>query len=225
MPDQSGDPVIGADYEAMTFAHMPLSFFERLLRAVFVAHEVAAEECQANFKDPERENVLGHYRRAKLEGYMRDVAEMGGIQAQVVKSKKSSWNHTELRSGPVVLTASTVQAPCDLVEESEFRLTLARGAQDVLWPEPGDVPMPGAHLYVLLLHSKSRWVEADEQRRFGNLPGSAYLAYPASDLSGYIHDIDLFARFPRVVDSLLPQEWDTEAKVRFFRYARKSATA
>jgi len=217
--------VIGADHEAMTFKHMPPAFFERLLRAVFAAHHVAAEECQANFKQPETDNVLGHYRRAKLEGFMRDAASMEGLQAQVVKSKKSNWNHTELRSGPVVLTASTVQTPCDLVEESEFRLTLARGTQGVLWPEPRDEPAPNAHLYVLLLHSKSRWASREEQLKFGHLPGSAYLAYPAHDLSGYVHDVDLFARFPHVVDSLLPQEWDTEVKVRFLQFARKSATA
>ena len=213
------------DYEAMTFDHMPPSFFERLIRAVFTAHSVAAEECRASFKVPEAANLLGLHRRGKLEGFMRDVAEMEGIEAEVVKSKKSGWYHTELRSGPIILTASSVQTPCDLVEEAEFRLTLARDSQDVLWAEPKDVPSTDAHLYVLLLHSRSNWVSPADQLRFGHLPGSAYLAYPLPDLSGYVHDIDLFARFPHVVDSFLPREWDTEAKVRFMRNARKSAIA
>lgn len=214
----------GDELEAIMFNHMPPKFIERLLRAVFAAHKVAIEECSANFKGPEADNILGHYRRAKLEGFMRDTADMEGIRAQVVRSRMSNWNHTELRSGPVVLTASSVQSPCDLVEEADFRVTLARDNQEALWPEPGDEPSPDAPLYALLLHSKSRWSH-EEQMRYGHLPGSAYLAFPLPDLSGYAHDINLFDKFPHVVDSFLPQEWDTEAKVRYLRYTRKAATA
>lgn len=122
------------------------------------------------------------------------------------------------------MTASSVQSPCDLVEEADFRLTLARDNQEALWPEPGDIPPTDAPLYVILLHSKNRW-SPDNQKRYGYLPGSAYLAFPLPDLSGYAHEIDLLDRFPRVVDSLLPQEWDTEAKVRYLFYARKAATS
>src|SRR5579862_4909253 len=130
---------------------------------------------------------------------MRDAADMEGIQAEAVRSRMSNWNHTELRSGPVVLTASSVQSPCDLVEEADFRLTLARDNQGVLWPEPMDEPSPDAPLYVLLLHSRSRW-SWEDQARYGHLPGSAYLAFPLPDLSGYAHDINLFDRFPHVVE-------------------------
>jgi hypothetical protein len=216
--------VTGAELEAILFRHMPPKFFARLLRAVFTAHKFAAEECAANFQPPEADNILGHYRRAKLEGFMRATAEMEGIGSAVVRSRLSAWNHTELRSGPVVLTASSVQSPCDLVEEADFRLTLARDNQGALWPEPGDEAAPGAPLYVLLLHSKSRW-RHDDQVRYGRLPGSAYLAFPLPDLSGYAHDISLFDMFPHVVDSFLPQEWDQEAKVRYLLNTRKAATA
>lgn len=81
----------------------------------------------------------------------------------------------------MVLTASSVQSPRDLVEEAEFRSTLARGNQDALWPEPGDEPDPGAALYVILLHSKSRFPRG-EQAAHGYLPGSAYLAFPPGRL-------------------------------------------
>lgn len=90
----------GAELEAIMFEHMPSKFLERLLRAVFAAHKVATEECSANFEGPEADNILGFYRRAKLEGFMRDAAEMEGVGAHVVRSRLSPWNHTELRSGP-----------------------------------------------------------------------------------------------------------------------------
>jgi hypothetical protein len=212
------------ELEKIFFDRISLKLTERLLRAVFAAHKVAAEECAANFKKEEAENMLGFYRRAKLEGFMRDAADMERVAAPVVRSRLSGWNHTELRSGRVVLTASSVQSPCDLVEEAEFRSTLARGNQDVLWPEPGDEPDPGAPLYVILLHSRSRFMRG-EQARHGYLPGSAYIAFPLPDLSGYAHEINLFDKFPAAVDSHVPQEWDKEAKVRYLLNARKVLTA
>lgn len=212
----------GPELEAILFEHMPESFFARLLRATFAAHRDAAEECGKNFRPTEIDNILGLYRRAKLEGYMRDAADMEGIPHKVARSRMSNWNHTEVRKGPVILTASTVQTPCDLVEEADFRNTLARSNEQVLWAEPDDEAE--APLYVLLLHSRSRWPKG-EQPRYSYLPGSAYLAFPLPDLSGYAHDIDLFEKFPDVVDSLLPREWDTEAKVRYLFYAHKAATA
>jgi hypothetical protein len=213
--------VTGDEIEEIFFAHMPVRLTERLLRAVFASHKVAAEECRANYKPPEADNIVGFCRRASLEGFMRDAAEMEGVAASVVRSRMSNWNHTELRSGPVILTASSVQGPCDLVEESEFRSTLARSNQGVLWPEPGDEPEPGSPLYAILLHSKGRLPQALK----GYLPGSAYVAFPLPDLSGYAHEINLFDKFPHVVDSLLPQEWDEEAKIRYLRSARKVITA
>jgi hypothetical protein len=216
--------VTGDELEELLFSHMSQRLFERLLRAVFAAHRVAAEECAANYKEPEADNIIGFCRRAKLEGFMRDAADMEGIAASAVRSRLSNWNHTELRSGPVVLTASSVQSPCDLVEEAEFRSTLALSNQGVLWPEPGDDPGPGAPLYVIMLHSKSR-LPREDQARHGYLPGSAYLGFPLPDLSGYAHEVNLFDRFPHVVDSLLPQEWDKEAKIRYLLNARKGLAA
>lgn len=217
--------MIGPDLEALTYQHMPEVLFERLLRAVFTAHRVAFEECRSGFAETESANLLPYYRRAKLEGFMRDAATLTGIGASVVRSDGSPWNHTELRSGPVVLTASTVQSPCGPVDTSEFRLTLARANELYLWPEPGDIPPDDAPLYALLLHSRSRWEQRSDQQKFGYMPGSAYIAYPTPNLGEYGHEIDLFAKFPGVVESFMPQEWNSEAKLRYLVNTRKTATA
>jgi hypothetical protein len=213
------------DLEAYTFEYMPEILFERLLRAVFTAHKLSSEECRAGFAETETVNLVPYHRRAKLEGLMRDVAARTAIEANVVQSDKSFWNHTELRSGPVVLTASSVQAPCGPVDISEFRRTLARSNQGLLWAEPGDVPANDAPLYVLLLHSRSRWALSEDQQRFGHLPGSAYIAYPTPDLNSYAHEINLFDRFPHVVESFVPQDWNAEAKISYLFNARKMRAA
>lgn len=215
----------GAELEKTTFAHIPEAFFGRLLRAVFAAHKVAFEDCRDSFAETEAANLRPYYRRGKIESFMRDAADMvPGVTSTVVLGE-GSWYHTELRSGPVVLTASSVPAPCAIVERAEFRQTLARDNAQRLWPEPGDIPPDDAPLYVLLLHSKSRWETTGESREHGHLPGSAYIAYPSPKLDTYVHEINLFERFPEIVEAHMPQTWDTDAAVRYVQSARKAYSA
>lgn len=206
---------------AMTEQYVPVEFQRRALQGVFTAHQVSAEFVRAEFAPSEAVNLLPYYRRAKLEGYLRDAAERSGIAAKAMKSPGSGWFHSEVRNGPVVLTASTVQTPCGPVDPSEFRISLAEDNPLYLWEEPGDVPTEEPPLYILLLHSRSIWRTAEEEQRYGGLPGSAFLAFPAAGLETYLHTINLFEAFPDIVESYMPQEWDTEAKVRYVHNARR----
>lgn len=210
------------ELETLLFSEAPSELFERLLRAAFAAHAIAHEEAYGTYADTEAENVLPYSRRGYLEGGMRDVAAMvPGVTAKAFKSPRSSWNHTEIRSGRVVITASAVQTPCGLVEPSEFRTTLARSAQGVLWPEPGDEPDDSTPLYVLFLHGRSTWVKKEDKAKYGKLLGSAYLALPAPDLTSYVHSINLFEKFPAIVADNMPREWDEEAKVSYLSQSRR----
>jgi hypothetical protein len=165
----------------------------------------------------------GLRRHRKLEGYLRDVAaRFPQLTATVSKADNSNWNHTEVHGGPVILTENSVQTPCALVEKAEFRLTLARSSQLTLWEEPRPTKAP---LYALLLHSRSQWDTPDERQKWGHLPGSAYLAFPAPDLERYVHEINLFEKFPEIVQAHMPQEWDTEAEVLYVARARKVRSA
>lgn len=209
------------EIEALTFQHMPKSFFKAILKGTFQAHAVARRDCRSAFAETEAENVQGYYRRGKLEGYLRDAAaRFPTLSTTVSKADNSNWNHTEVHGGPVILTENSVQAPCALVEKAEFRLTLARSSQLTLWeeePRSGDAP-----LFVLLLHSRSRWATPDETQRWGHLPGSAYLAFPSPDLDSYVHSINLFEMFPAVVQEHVPSDWDSEAQVRYLQRAMKT---
>lgn len=208
------------DLEQLLFDNAPLELFERVLRALFAAHRLAHEETVPFYESTELTNLQPYVRRAKVESFIREAAAMvPGVTSRVARS--SSWNHTEILSGRVIITAHAVPSPCAMVEPADFRVTLAQSSQDVLWHLPQDEPAQDTPLYCVLLHSTSSWVTKDDQERFGHLPGSVYLAIPAPDLKYYVREINLFDRFPQVVESNIPRDWNEEAKVSYVTRARK----
>lgn len=207
--------------EDQFFAHVPEVFLRNALRAIFSARRLAWDYCAAEYARTEAENVRPWVTRGKVEGMLRDVADLiEGVESRVVKAPKTNWNHTEVVAGPVLLTAGAVQTPCGPVDKADFRMGLARTNQQLLFEVDGDVERP---IYAMLLHSGYKSLDADEREQYGHLPGSTYLAFPAADLDSYHHSINLFDRFPDVVKDNAPQEWEEEALVRYVRHARKSA--
>jgi hypothetical protein len=222
--------VTNEEIEALLFEHLPKPYLAKLLGACFLAHETSWSECHARHAYPEVVNVLGWDRRAKVETYIRDTTKLSSetfddLRVETKKNKKSGWWHNEVWSGPVVLTASSVQTPCELVEPSEYRVVLSEYVQPPLW---GDAPKATASgdavLYGILLHGRSHW-KADEAKKYGYLLGSAHLGFPLPSLVGYRHSINLFDLFPQVVGDHMPREWDEEAQIRYLQKARGLAVA
>lgn len=209
------------ELEQLTLAHFPEAFLRALTECVFLARKTGWDMCRREFAQPEGDNVLGLNVRGKLEGLLRPAAERHGLRAEVLKQPGQPWYHTEVRSGPLVLTASTVIAPGAMVDLADYRKGLAQSNQLRLWE---DDPPEDAPLYILLIHSRSRWLPSDVSK-YGHLPGSIYLAYPAADFEYYVHDINLMDRYPDIVRKYVPQDWDEEAIVKYLMQTRRSATA
>lgn len=209
-----------AEIESIFFQHVTDDFCRSLLKSLFTARQLAYEACRNEFPPPEAENIRSSYARAKLEVLIRDAAEIvDGAKAEVRRAPKSRWNYTELRVGAVLLTASSVDTPCAPVHKAEFRKGLAEGSQQSLLGDDD----PGEYLYSLLLHTPYHFTTRDEGRQFGYLPGSAYFAFPAADLTGYVHEVDLFERYPDIVQGYHPQEWDEAAIVRYKYNSRRTS--
>lgn len=213
----------GRELEELVFKHLPEAFLRQTLRAVFAAHAVSWEDAKAGYARAEALNLQPYMKRAKLEGYLRDVADQfPGVDSIVCKSSDTGWwFHTEIRSGPVILTESAVPSPCALVDKADFRVSLAKSNWLTLFPD--ERVAEDAPLYAVLLHSKSRWLTEDDRKKYEHLPGSAYLAFPAAGLNEYVHEINLFERFPDVVTQHLPKEWTADARIRYQRNARRPA--
>jgi len=208
--------------EGWFFEQVPQTFAGSLLRVVFTARQLTWDHCQAEFPKEEADNVRPWYARGKIESLMREAAELvDGMSSRVVKASGSGWNHTEITSGSVLLTAAGVQTPCGSVNKAEFRLGLAESNQYSLF-EDEDKEGDGS-LYALLLHSPYHPTSPDDKQKFGYLPGSAYLAFPAAGLDSYAHTINLFDRYPEIVAANYPQEWDEVSRLRYLRYAKKGS--
>jgi hypothetical protein len=212
------------EIEEIAEQHLSRPFMRALASSVFLARREAWEACGREFARPESENLMPFYVRAKLEGYMRDAAERFGLASAAERAPGQPWNHTEVKNGPIVLTAATVSSPLAMVDASDYRQGLARSNQlrfaSMDAPPPDDAP-----LYALLLHCRSEWPTVDEYRQFAHLPGAVHIAFPAADLDAYVHAINLFDWFRDVVRQFTPQEWTDEAVVRYIARSQRSGVA
>lgn len=207
--------------------HLPDEFLRRALRGLFVASEAAWSYATSEFEPTEAENVVGWLRRGRVEANLRGAAQLSlATTTTTVKGPDSNWNHVEVRSGPVVLTANAVPYPCSMVDQANFRDTLAEGNQGAL--DFGDRPeapqiTESKELYVLLLHSKYRGANPTDTRTHGHLPGSAHLVCPSPEFKTYLWEFNLFDAFAEVVAQFVPNSWDEEAKVNYLIRSRKTA--
>lgn len=204
---------MNAGLETLTNQHLPESFLAGCIRVVFAARKLAHEACLRDFAPPEAENVFPFYMRGKIQESLRGLSDRTpGCTSEIVRTDGSFWNHTEITSGPILLTAHPVQTPCGKVRDFKYQLSLATRNEPSLLDDNEEIP--AEKLYILLLHSPFQGF-GDSKGIYGYLPGSVYLAYPTSTLQDYVYEIDLFQRFPALVDSLLPKEWDQQAKVAY----------
>ncbi|HEY3373529.1 MAG TPA: hypothetical protein VGK02_00495 [Candidatus Aquicultor sp.] len=210
--------------EQLVLKYLTAPFLKSVTEAVYLARRDGWEESRQAFEETEAENIRGFYTRAKLEGLLRDVADRYGLQSEVKKAPKQPWNHTEITSGPVTLTAATVSAPCAMVDACDYRRGLARTAQGQLFnPDPPYV-IPSEddpdRCYVILTHSRYRGLR-DDYRENGHLPGSIYLVWPAADFDCYVHDINLMEAYPDIARRYVPKHWDEEAILEYLRKSKK----
>lgn len=200
------------ELEALLNESVGEPFLRRFLAGVFVAFKNAHDHCGATFAEPEVKNLEPNYRRALIEGYMRDAAALHpDLTAAAMTVEGTPWIHSEVRGGSILLTASAVQRAGGMVNRAEFRATHARGGQLSFEPEEDE----GGPIYAVLTYCRSVWLSQDDRREFGHLPGSVYLGFPAADLSGYVHKFNLFERYSDVVRTHTPDAMDGDAVLRF----------
>lgn len=186
-----------SDLVGFFWNHVPRQYLERVLRALFDCYEAADERCQTDFARSEAVNLRPFYRRALIEGQLREIAtSFSQIEATARRSPAGPWYHSLVICGQVAMTQNAVGCPDEIVRSSLFRQMYAgRDNQRYLFPELAPAELPSVPmLYGILIHG-----QFDQSPIF---PGFAVIRFPAPDLQNYLPGrIDLFQEFPEVVRS------------------------
>jgi hypothetical protein len=165
---------------------IPKQFFQDTLTALHESHKEACSHIEKVFSQSEAKDLLPHYRRAKVEDKMREIARKNGLVAHSVLNKTKNASHTEIEtavnSKRIILTTLSVQNRYDLTKlrKAHFRKTLAE-AQMWLFNELKD---SGDGYYGVLLYG------ANAENK--NMVDFAILAFPTSNCKGWYGHYNLF---------------------------------
>jgi len=181
-------------------------FQKESLKAVFSAYDKAFAHCSENFDAATFHDILPHYRRAKIEEALREVAlraEDHTVKAPRNKARNCSHNLLFVNER-VALTQSKVDRREQLPREAIFRETYASNPQmllDFMTDGERDCCSDGSEenkvLYGILVHSPS---EAPA------LPCFVDIVFPDQDCEYIIDRIRLMEKFPDVVEQFAPAE-------------------
>jgi hypothetical protein len=211
---------LSSEFMAYIEQHFPRGFFVRLMEEFELDYSDALDFCLRRFEREEAMDLLPYERRARNETSLRVVArefEHRGITASAVPNITNSNYHTEVVSGPVVLTASFVQNSRAVVRMADFRGTLAQNKQQsLIAPQPSS----GDRFYALLIHGNKRI----EKMRFHGALGFFELAIPNDLCNDYLDTpANLAARYAN--DDVDPADVEATARngVRY-EHARRPST-
>ncbi len=210
---------LSAEFVAHVEEHFPRGFFVRLFEEFELDYSDALDSCLRRFDREEAMDLLPYERRARNETSLRVVAREfshRGIRATPEPNVTNSNYHTEVVSGPVVLTASFVQHPGDLVRMADFRGTLAQNRQESLIPRQLST---GDRFYAILIHGNKRI----EKVRYHSVLGFFEMAVPNDLCNDYLdRPANLAARYAN--DDVDPADVEAAAKngIRYEHVRRPS---
>ena len=176
--------------------HFPKRLQQGILRVVTVSHHAAYRSVRSRFEKFTAHDIIGHERRAYVEQNLYAFAKRYSLtnsQPRMNHGKNSF--HVELVHGAIVLTASSVQSPEQMVRKAVFRDTLARDPQGHLFENEVSSPDLDSLLYGIILYG------ALPEERF---PAFVNVAFPDQECSRYLGDsVSLMDRFQKGYSELV----------------------
>lgn len=190
MPDSTPD-VVGLFQECI-----PQKFLRDSLHCLFGVYATVFDDVKKSFPPWEAHDLRPHYRKAQFDSEWREVAKRHGLAATPEPNWGRNCFHTRVVAGRVILTASAVRTPDEIVRYAAFRDSYARSniryfpilEEDMGLPPPA----PDDPLYAILIHGAARGQKA---------PYFADIVFPAAEVKTYVARLPLFALFPDLVNA------------------------
>ena len=200
---------------------VPHDFVRESLRLLINTYRATWDTLGRKYPYEEAHDLFPHELRASFE---RDWRELAGkhprVYGSVERNKTGGAFHTEVYSGPIVLTQCALDTPRQFsrLKKAIFRQTLAQDFQLNLL-EPREDKAPWEKLYGVLVHGPAQ----------AKSPGFACIGFPDPDCTKFLGLINLFSYCPEMLklyeaSEEKPQELDIRLKPSGRRKRRKPSS-
>jgi hypothetical protein len=174
---------------------MPPAYLRDCLIGLFEDYLSSAEFCADRFELTEAVNVLPFWRRALIEGRLREnTRSHRKMKVSCDKDHSGFWNHTVVSIGDCIMTQSSARHPDDLLRHSYARVAYAE-PDNQRYLHSSFQPITTSRrgfVYGVLVHGR------DPDEKF--FPAFARIVFPNRNLtSNYRRQFDLFKEFPEAV--------------------------
>jgi hypothetical protein len=176
--------------QKLTAAFSP-EILKALLLAVADAYRTTPEHCKRHFDLPDRHDLIGHIRRARIHEGIRGVAERFSLKAEDGPNLNGSSRFLSIFSGEIRMICCKISTKRSMLRPAKIRKVLAKDnydAQHLLFGEdPARTEEALQHLAVLVHAPKGR---SRDQAGFIDI------VIPNRPFTQYMKRLELFSMFP-----------------------------
>jgi hypothetical protein len=184
------------NYDEIFDSSVPRAMQRDSVRIIWHGYQETFREVNSRHARPEAHDLLGHERRAYIERELRAMAELyPDTVAMPEWNKTKTAAHTIITRGVIKLTESKVRTPWTIVHPSVFRSEYAEVFQpDLFQPDEYEERDEISYIYSIILHGC--------EPSTPSIPSFIHVVFPDRDFQTYIHRINLFKKFPDLLDEL-----------------------
>lgn len=184
-----------SELKAMFLKDVPEPFLSDVVALYRSAYAEAFKQEYRRFAFSEAHDVLGHNRRAIIEGSIRDIAaRYPQMKAGVYQNKRRTQYYTEIRSGCTVLTVSCLPYPQSQLRKADFRAQYSRTLQHSIGTIQEDTVMADGAVFAVLAHGP---LTVNGLKLDWSQLGFAFVGFPTSNFKSWEGKIEMMSAYGR----------------------------
>ncbi len=165
-----------------------------MMLAVGDAYRTTPEHCKRNYDPPDRHDMIGHVRRARVHEAVRGVAERYSLDYRDIPNMNGSCYFLSIISGEIRLICCLVATQKSMVRPAKIRKFLAaqnfdgQGRLPFMQEDDPDVPPTRLEHLAVLIHAPAG--RHKDQAAFVDI------VIPNRKFTEYLQRVELFGVFP-----------------------------